>query len=75
MIRGDTPIFVASHIGGNIGHRSTVYGMEGVIGRRRRCASTDLSGAALWVGWAASEVPFVLVLFRRPPAKPDVILS
>jgi hypothetical protein len=30
---------------------------------------------AYWVGWAASEVPFVLVLFRRPPAKPDVILS
>jgi hypothetical protein len=29
----------------------------------------------LGVGWAASEVPFGLVLFRRPPAKPDMILS
>jgi hypothetical protein len=29
----------------------------------------------LRVGWAASEVPFALVLFRRPPAKPDMILS
>jgi hypothetical protein len=27
------------------------------------------------VGWAASEVPLELVLFRRPPAKPDMILS
>src|SRR2546421_6374772 len=27
------------------------------------------------VGWAASEVPVALALFRRPPAKPDMILS